>query len=108
MKKFIPYVLIILVCCAIAVLDMFVVNSQPTTYATTAVVTELDTENDTVICADYNGEIWRFYGVEDWQINDVATMTMDTRGTKDIHDDEILSTRYSGNMAGWNNKTGSR
>lgn len=106
MKKFIPYVLIILVCCAVAVLDVFVVHSQPTAYATTTVVVDCDKENDIVVCEDYNGERWEFSGVEDWQMNDVATLTMNTRGTEDIHDDEILSARYSGNMAGWNNKTG--
>ena len=104
LKKFIPFVLIVLACCAVAALDVLVVLSQPTTYATTTVVTGFDTANDIVVCTDYNGEVWKFSGVEDWQMNDIATLTMDTRGTEDIHDDEILSARYSGNMAGWNNK----
>lgn len=60
-------------------------------YAKTAIVTEVDYENDVVTVVDRNGEEWCFYGCEDWQIDDVCSMLMDTAGTESIYDDIIIS-----------------
>lgn len=69
-------------------------------YATTTVVVEINEQDDLVACEDCNGNVWTFYGVEDWQEGDFATLTMDTCGTADIYDDEIVVARYSGNVEG--------
>ena len=71
---------------------------QPTsnTYANTACVIALSPGTDTVIVEDYSGNLWAFYGCEDWQIGDCVSLVMDDAGTEEIYDDEILSVRYSG------------
>ena len=72
-------------------------NSDATTtrtYTRMAQVVEIDTINDTVVCADSTGEAWEFYGVEDWQEGDFIVLTMDNNGTKNIYDDEIIKTIY--------------
>lgn len=70
------------------------------TYAITTVVVEVNEQDDLVACEDCNGNVWTFYGVEDWQNGDFATLTMNTCGTADIYDDEIVTARYSGNVEG--------
>lgn len=70
-------------------------------YAKTTIVQELDEENDMVILRDSNGYTWTFTGIEDWEINDVCSCLMDTKGTPSIYDDEILSTQYEGVIVGW-------
>lgn len=65
-------------------------------YAITTVVVELDYGEDTVTCQDFNGNLWVFYGVEDWAVCDVATLVMWNAETDTIYDDEILHAYYSG------------
>lgn len=75
-------------------------NKINNTYATTGLVTKVDFKNDVVTVEDYNGFIWQFSGCEDWLVDDICTMTMDSNGTAEILDDEIVSCRYSGYMEG--------
>ena len=65
-------------------------------YALTAQVIDIDYLKDEVICADYDGNIWSFFGSEDWQINDFVSLLMDNNNTPMIYDDIIMSARYSG------------
>lgn len=67
-------------------------------YPLPTVVTEIDRSVDKVICTDYNGYEWSFYGCEDWQENDICTLLMDSRKTEKIYDDVIVQTRYSGSV----------
>lgn len=67
-------------------------------YPLPTVVTEIDRSVDKVICTDYNGYEWSFYGAEDWQVNDICTLLMDSRKTEKIYDDRIIKTRYSGSV----------
>jgi len=71
------------------------------TYGLTTVVTDISKANDRVTCQDFNGNLWQFEGVEDWCVNDIATLIMDDNGTKEIKDDEILDVRYGGYFEGW-------
>ena len=75
-------------------------NAANKLYPLNTVVQEINEETDTVTCADYNGNLWEFYGVEDWQEGDFATMIMDTCGTTNIFDDEIVKVEYNGNVEG--------
>lgn len=77
-------------------------NPPAKQYALTTKVVELDEENDVVICKDFNGNLWEFYGCEDWAIGDIASLLMSDEGTEKIYDDTILSTRYNGYFEGWN------
>lgn len=60
-------------------------------YALTTLVVEVDRENDTVTCVDSVGHAWQFYGAEDWQEGDCASLLM----WDNVTDDEIHSARYS-------------
>ena len=68
---------------------------QQDLYPRTAVVVEIDRPNDTVICEDSVGMLWAFYGCDDWEVDDCVSLIMDSRGTENIKDDAIVSTRYS-------------
>lgn len=63
-------------------------------YALVTVVTAIDQEQDTVSCEDSNGNVWEFYGAEDWQVGDCANLLMDTMGTEKIYDDEVRGATY--------------
>lgn len=65
-------------------------------YALTATVTALETETDTVVVEDANGNEWAFYGIEDWKPRDICSMLMNTNGTETVYDDIIVSTKYNG------------
>lgn len=71
-------------------------------YALTTKVTSINEETDEVECEDFNGNIWVFKGVSDWCEGDIASLVMDSKGTKDIYDDEIVNARCSGYWEGWN------
>ena len=74
---------------------------EETLYALTTKVVMIDRITDVVWCKDYNGNIWEFYGCEDWAIGDIASLLMNDKGTKKIADDEIKDTRYNGAFEGW-------
>ena len=107
-RNFEDYILIAL--CVITFLAVaiggtvaIITNDTPSEdYALTTKVVELDRENDVVVCEDFNGNLWEFYGCEDWQIDDIASLRMDNNGTPTIYDDEIVSARYNGTFEGWN------
>lgn len=65
-------------------------------YPMTAMVFELDEENDLVIIEDFNGNLWDFEGIEEWMIGNICSVIMDDIGTETIFDDEIVSVRYDG------------
>lgn len=69
-------------------------------YSMTTVVVELDGRTDSVVCVDFNGNEWSFGGIEDWCVDDYATMTMCDNGTPEIYDDIICDVRYSGWLDG--------
>lgn len=64
-------------------------------YALTTLVVKIDRENDTVTCIDSVGNTWQFYGTEDWQEGDCASLLMWDNETESITDDEIHSARYN-------------
>ena len=70
-------------------------------YPTTAVIYDLDRENDLVTVEDANGNLWQFEGCEDWDINDICSILMDDCGTTSIYDDKIVMVRYSGTTEGF-------
>lgn len=64
-------------------------------YALTTCVVEVDRDNDIVTCEDSNGNLWEFYGCEDWQEGDCASLLMNDQGTPSVYDDAIEGARYS-------------
>jgi len=69
---------------------------KPDYYALATTVHHIDNDTDVVTCEDYNGNLWEFYGVEDWQVGDNANLLMDTMDTTSIYDDEICGATYGG------------
>lgn len=70
-------------------------------YPRTAVVSELDTESDTVTVIDGSGVSWQFFGCEDLEVCDFVSLLMSDNGTPDsIYDDEIREVRYAGFQMG--------
>ena len=68
-------------------------------YSLSTVVTDLDRERDIVTVEELNGSnVWTFYGVEDWEINDICSLTMFNNNTPKIYDDIIIGTTYGGNL----------
>lgn len=65
-------------------------------YALSGVVVELETESDSVVFEDFNGNLWAFEGIEDWFVGDIVAAVMADHGTRTIYDDEIVSVRYCG------------
>jgi hypothetical protein len=67
------------------------------TYTREMTVMEINAAEDVVVLVDTEGHEWSFYGVENWLVGDNCTCTMDSKGTADITDDEIIFTTYKGN-----------
>lgn len=65
-------------------------------YPLTTQVVEISPSADVVACVDGAGNLWEFYGVEDWQVGDFASLLIDSKGTPSIYDDEIMMTCYAG------------
>lgn len=65
-------------------------------YPLAAVVIDCNRRDDIVTAEDAAGNLWQFYGVEDWHPGDIAAMIMDGKSTPLIFDDEIIKVRYSG------------
>ena len=66
-------------------------------YSTCMVITEINYNEDIVVCETGSGFIYSFYGIEDLFINDIIICTMDDNGTpKNIKDDKIVDIKYSG------------
>lgn len=78
------------------VMCVMVANAESAIYPTCGVVIEIDEVKNLVYVEDFVGNVWTFYGVEDWAVGDIAAMIMDTMGTECIKDDEIIDIRYCG------------
>lgn len=63
-------------------------------YAKAAIVTNIDRVADVVTFEDCTGNLWDWEGAEDWDVGDGAALLMNSRGTKNIYDDEIISAKY--------------
>ena len=66
---------------------------KSTLYPETGKVVEIC--NDTVSVETSTGNIFEFYGSEDWSIGDCVSMTMDSCGTPKVKDDMVVDAHYS-------------
>lgn len=65
-------------------------------YPLCGVVVEVNHFSNTVTIRDFTGNLWSFYGAEDWACGDIAACIMDDMNTEIIYDDMIISVRYCG------------
>lgn len=63
-------------------------------YLSEGTVICVNSDLDKVTVIDCDGEVYQFYGSEDWLVNDKCILLMDDNGTDDIKDDIIISTKY--------------
>lgn len=63
-------------------------------YPETARVVEIC--NDEVVVETYTGNLFAFYGAEDWMVGDCISLIMDGCGTAEVNDDVIITVKYSG------------
>ena len=71
-------------------------NNNSQVYPLTVEIVELDRDSDIVTGVDGAGNFWEFYGVEDWETGDFASLLMNDNGTQSIYDDTIEIIRYAG------------
>lgn len=48
-------------------------------YPKAAVVREIDYDSGLVLCEDFTGNLWGFYGAENWKTNDVCIHIFNSR-----------------------------
>lgn len=65
-------------------------------YPETFVVVAVDPEHDFITLQDFSGYTWTWNSCEDWQVGDIASAIMNSNGTEDITDDQIIMLKYSG------------
>lgn len=104
MKRKIAYTLITIA----LILSAFLIGKKQSNnfnyYSLTTTVISVDYNTDTVEVEDCNGNTWAFTGCEDWQVEDTCSLIMSDKGTQNIHDDEIISAKYSAFKLNKNNK----
>ena len=86
----------------VVVLMVVCVNAFAEDYAMVTKVVKVDYSTDLVDVVDANGNIWQFYGCEDWDVNDLCACLMDDNNTEIIYDDVIVSCRYCGTIDNFN------
>lgn len=65
-------------------------------YPATMLVLETDRSSDTVLMATESGHAYAFYGVEDYEVDDILSVTMFDNFTPIVFDDQVVTVRYSG------------
>lgn len=101
MKNFIGTFILIFITGILMLSCILMNNEKKNLYPLTTVVYNISEATDTVTVEDYNGNLWQFKGVEDWNLNDICSCLMDSKGTMLIKDDEIVKVRYNGWFEGW-------
>ena len=86
------------------------VSAAPTTdgeckdlYPLTGIVTEVhevDKDSDLVTMTTANGNQFSWYAdsIDDWFINDLVSCIMNSNGTDEVYDDEIVDAHYVGTL----------
>ena len=69
-------------------------------YPQTFKVISVDYYENLVTVEDFNGNVWQFWGAEDWVENDICSAIMSDNGTDSIYDDSFVMVRYSGWIEG--------
>ena len=59
-------------------------------------VTTIDRNRDMVTCVDGEGQVWQFFGAEDYLVGDLVSCEIDDKGTLGYSDDVILNHHYIG------------
>lgn len=85
---------LLIIILAIAIIACTCSCGKSTLYPETGKVVEIC--NDEVVVETCTGNLFAFYGAEDWFVGDCVSMIMDSCGTTEITDDIIITVKYSG------------
>ena len=105
MKKTIKAAFIAVMTTAAVILNCVPVSAKEipeTLYPLTGIVTEIEydvePEVDLVTMTTANGNMFAWYADSSdcWEINDLASCIMDSKGTEIVYDDEVLLAHYAG------------
>lgn len=84
---------LLIIILAIAIIACTCSCGKSTLYPETGKVVEIC--NDEVVVETCTGNLFTFYGAEDWFIGDCVSLTMDSCGTQRVTDDIIIDAHYS-------------
>lgn len=74
-------------------------NLYPLTGIVTEIKYDIEPEMDLVTITCSNGNMFSWYAdAGDYEINDLASCIMDSKGTKYVTDDEVLLAHYAGGL----------
>lgn len=59
-------------------------------YSLDVIIIEVNTDSDVVSVEDATGNIWEFYGIDNWSVDDTCTLIMFNHFTEKIFDDIII------------------
>ena len=65
-----------------------------THYVIETEVINVNTTTDTIQIKDTHGEVWEFFGIDNFQEGDSIIVLMDNQKTHTIYDDEILNVHF--------------
>ena len=106
-RPFAVAIVILFVLLVIAVISFIWLDCNKTAeqehsiYPLTVQIIELDHNADIVVCVDGTGNCWKFYGVEDWQVGNFASLLMNDNGTTEtVYDDVITMICHAGAFEG--------
>lgn len=85
---------LLIIILAIAIIACTCSCGKSTLYPETGKVVEIC--NDVVTVETSTGNLFAFYGAEDWFVDDTVSMIMDSCGTANVKDDVIITVKYSG------------
>lgn len=63
-------------------------------YATNLVVKKIDRKKNKVTVKNWCGYTYTFYGISDFEKDDVVSCVMYTKGTTSIKDDKVMSAKF--------------
>lgn len=75
---------------------LMLAEAHAAVYPSMGRVIDVNRWDDTVTVEDPSGNLWEWYGAEDWEYGDLVALLMDDEGTEIIWDDTILETIYMG------------
>lgn len=80
---------------AIFIFGICAVTVHAENYQNVAIVVKVE-EGNLITVRDIIGELWQFYSVGEWEVNDLIVMEMDDMDTITIYDDEIQFVYFVG------------
>lgn len=71
-------------------------KANPHEYPECGLIINIDEEEDLVEFQTQFGDVYSFYGVNDYYVGDLVAVIMHDSGTLEIYDDVVVSTNYVG------------